>query len=354
MALTNNLKPSGFQPVGGGSLLYKWTESDLSGKSNYRVVVQLDGYTSVLPDYEYRPDVNGVVWADIAPLLRSLLALDETVASRLIDTFVSYQAVWDESSDAQVDLSSDVIYAYVGNNHALNYRTKLDIGVSDANVTPSLSTGVFLFDPTLFRTYKDRQFSVCFLCDGTLPANSRITIFGATSSAYLLNTVFDGSVKGLQSFSLTITTDEEYLQIAVSNNAFSLYYASFFTGAVLEECTNPLYLRWLNDFGGLQHYMFDYNQIYALQTDSYNKAKVVECGAYGVSFQEWLMLNELMREGLIYNDNYKQGLFIEDVTDYSNPVPLISIPKDQATQTKRVGHNIEFAFRYPLIANNEI
>jgi len=351
MALTNNLKPAGFQPVGGGSLLYKWTESDLSGKTNYRVVVQLDGYTSVLPDYEYRPDVNGIVWADIAPLLRSLLALDETVASRMINTYVKYQAVWDESSDAQVNLSGDVIYAYVGNNHALNYRTKFDIKSSDGNADPELATGVFLSYSDIKIPINKNSY-IDFLVDGSLPSNAEFRSYKPNGTLYN-NASFNGTTHILRSEVFTPDSTTGVWQIRVTNSAGTLIYAMFKV-EVVEVCSNPLYIRWLNDYGGLAHYMFDYNQIYGLQVNASDKAKVVECGAYGVTFEQWLMLNELHRDGIVYNDNYKQGQFIEDVTDYANPVPLISIPKDQATQTKRVGHNIEFAFRYPLIANNGI
>jgi len=144
MSLTVNLKPAGIQPVGGGQLLYKFTESSLSGKTNYRVVISLNGVSIPTLYYEYRPDTNNVIWADIAPILRKFLALNETVVDRFYNTYVEYQAVWDESSDAAVPLSTDVIYFYVGNNNSLNYRTKFHIESADGNANMMLATGVFL------------------------------------------------------------------------------------------------------------------------------------------------------------------------------------------------------------------
>lgn len=351
MSLTNNLKPSGFQPVGGGELLYKWTESTLTGKTNYRVVLQFNGYTATLPDFEFRPDASLVIWADIAPILRSLLALDETVASRLINTYVKYQAVWDESSDAQVNLTGDVIYAYVGNNHSLNERTNYDIQSTDGNASKLLATGVFLSYDNI-KLFTSRGFYIDFLCAGDLPVDARIAYWKIDTSTNTNVSVFDGSVKGLQSLAVTITASGKYY-ILITNNAGTLFYG-ILSIEVEDECNNPVYLRWLNDYGGLTHYTFDYNQIFGFQIGRNDKAKFYEIASYGVSFDQWLMLNELNKEGLVYNDNYKLGQFVEDVTDYANPVSLIVIPQELSTQTKRVVHDFRTAIRYPLIPNTDI
>src|SRR5687768_4709797 len=129
--------PDGFRPVGGGSLVYIFQESDLTGKTNYRVVLTFDGLGST--EYEFRPDATGRVEADIAPILRSHLTLSADVADRLKNTYVTYQAVWNESEDAAVPLSSDVIYFYIGNNHYLNSRSKFHTTATDGQSGPTFA-----------------------------------------------------------------------------------------------------------------------------------------------------------------------------------------------------------------------
>lgn len=348
MALTNNLKPSGFQPVGGGQLLYKWTESDLSGKTNYRVVLQFNGYTSTLPNFEFRPDDLGVVWADIAPILRSLLVFTEVASTRMINTYVKYQAVWDESSNSQVDLSGDVIYAYVGNNHYLNYRTKFDVGLADANANPLLSTGKFLsYDLVVI---KNREFKLDLLLDGTLPNNMVIRDVDPSNSD--IDGPTNGSTVRLSSISLTPTVLGDRV-ISLQNNVGDTHYA-FINMKVIEECDNAVYIRWLNDFGGIQHWMFDYNQRLGFAIGSNDKAKYIDVVADGVSFEEFLMLDELNKSGLVYNENYKIGQFVQDVTNYSSPVSLVTDPVELQTLTKRVSHDFRTSFRYPLIPNTDV
>jgi len=352
MALSVNLKPDGFQPVGGGSLIYEFEESDLTGKTNYRVVLQFDGYTSVLPDYEFRPDADLIIIADIAPILRSLLALDETAASRLINTFVKYQAVWDESSDAQVDLSGDVIYAYVGNNNSLNNRTKYDVRTGDGNANMLLAAGVFLSYDNL-KLSISKKFFVDFLCDGSLPNNAKIKHYNRDTLATTDISTFDGSVIALQSLEVTISTAGKYY-ILITNNAGTTFYGILSVDIAAAEYNKEIYLRWINDYGGLTHYLFNYNQLYRLPIGQNDKAKVLRMGAYGLSFDQWLMMQELQKAGIIYNDNYKQGQFVQDVTDYDNPIPVIVLEEAFETQTKFVGHNIELSIRYPLIPNTDL
>ncbi|MFK5282311.1 hypothetical protein ACI3PL_22405, partial [Lacticaseibacillus paracasei] len=74
MALTVNLKPSGFQPVGGGDLIYQFTEASVAGKPNYRVELEFNGLFGGLK-FEYRPNAALVVRCNIAEILASALKL---------------------------------------------------------------------------------------------------------------------------------------------------------------------------------------------------------------------------------------------------------------------------------------
>lgn len=350
MSLTNNLKPSGFQPVGGGELLYKWTESSLTGKTNYRVVLQFNGYTSVLPDFEFRPDASGIIWADVAPILRSLLVFDELVASRMINTYVKYQAKWDESSDAQVNLTGDVIYAYVGNNNYLNYRTNFDVSVGDANANPDLATGVFLSKSEI-TLFTNRQAYIDFLCDGSLPSDAHVKLYNPNDVVSYDN-ILVGSAIALKSITITPTSSGVW-HFRIKNDADTLTYAQL-TINVVDECDNAVYVRWLNNYGGLQHYIFDYNQRIGFDINSNDKAKYIDVAIEGLSFEQFLILDELNKSGLVYNDNYKQGQFVEDVTTYSDPVPLVVSHIELRTFTKRVIHTFRTTFRYPIIPNTDV
>ena len=163
MALTVVSKPSGFQPVGAGSLLYKFTEASISGKPNYKVQIQLDGYTSTLPIMEYTPKPNLEVECDIAPLLRAILVYSDVTTDRLKSTYVKYQAVWDGGSDAQVNLSADVIYAYAGYNTPLFPRTQFQINANG---------GKFLTFASALRVWAGRTAYLDWLSDTDLGTNT--------------------------------------------------------------------------------------------------------------------------------------------------------------------------------------
>jgi len=353
MALTVNLKPSGFQPVGGWSLIYQFTEASLSGKTNYRVELEFNGLG--LPKFEFRPDAALVVYCEIGPILASVLKMSNLTADRLKTTYVKYQAVWNEGSDTQISLFSDAIIFYVGNNHILNKRTKFDIKGSDGNALMLLAGGKFLFHDNT-KLISGRKFFVDFLTGGTvlggdnLPNNARISYYNRDTLTTTNVSVFDGSGNGMQSLEVTISTPGRYY-LLITDNAGTTFYGRLSVD-VIEECSNPVYLRWINDYGGLQHFMFEYNQVQGFQISSNKRNKELNVNAYGITFEQWIMLSEINTQGLIYNDSFKIGQFVQDVTDYANPVSLVVIPNEQATETKRVKHNFDLTIRYPRIPNN--
>lgn len=128
MALTPTSTPDGFQPVGTGALIYAFTEASIAGKPNYRIEIEFNGLT--LPVSGYSVDANLQASIDIAPLLRGALTMSPTVSERFKNTYVKYQAVWDGGSDAQVPLSGNVIYFYIGSNNNLNKRAKVYVDTS--------------------------------------------------------------------------------------------------------------------------------------------------------------------------------------------------------------------------------
>lgn len=228
MALTVNSKPSGFRAIGGGELIYQFTEASVTGKSNYRVEIELNGISA--PIFEYRPNSSLVIEADIAPILRSALELNFTTASRFGSTYVKYQAKWDGGSDAQVPLSGDVIYYYCGVNHALNKRTRFHIGSDGGN---------FLIPTSKLYAWKNRTAYVDFLHDNTMNATTTVEYYYSGGSTVL--GTFDGTTIGMTSLSFT----------PVADGVIRVYYSSTvykeISVKILPECANPIYLKWIND-----------------------------------------------------------------------------------------------------------
>lgn len=492
MALTVVLKPSGFQPVGGGSLIYQMTEASTTGKPNYRVQFQFNGYTATLPIFEFR--LAGLTLnADIAPILRGLLLLSETPDLRFLNTYVKYQAVWDGGSDAQVNLSGDVIYFYIGNNNILNKRT--DAQISDSFLIPTsvlygwdnrsayadflASTGIyalsfmkavgasgavttiqpfvgavkklvsFKFNPkkktavevveytgsqVWSTSYANvvglfglqgvgQKFDTAALSG---PGGVRVTIgkLGLPTNSLTFKIVGDSAglpneadVKatitlsdltaltgGLEevfldfsAFSFLAATVYHFIILPVADgfsdgaNTYYIYTstASTFAGGnyvsktagvwsndvnkdvrgelmttgagfnlfksipvkILPEIGNGIYLKWLNDLGGLSTWLFDYNQVLSLDPKRFGRYKTLQLFATGIPYDVWLMINELNKEGVDYGDNLKGGQYVKDFTDEANALPLFINPRSTVTETKRVLHNIELSARYQLAPN---
>lgn len=511
MALTVVSKPSGFQPVGGGSLIYQMTEASIAGKPNYRVQFQFNGYTSTLPIFEFRLDATLTLNADIAPILRSLLKMSETTSLRFLNTYVKYQAVWDGGSDAQVNLSGDVIYFYIGNNNILNRRSRFQITAADIN----LLTGPVLLSPSrngypVLNVWPARTAYIEYLHENMTPYTStlgKIHFSGKKYGSYematfredsfdwdttltelvsepfvnrgyesgtIINTVAKTTINesdfsftniggfnaiyaqtfqyGLQSgifFRLlkvgaptrkltvsiynttggsagTPTTviaqkkiDLTYLSsvtpewvfcdlsslglsgatwyaivfsgdpadgfaditnyyqlyrsaasVYASGNAFSWggaswsslgvdfasylvtwYTVSFFWIDEHEEQKNPVYLKWLNELGGLATWLFDFNQLYYIDPKTYGRYPTLDLFAQGLSFSAWLMIAELARNGVEYGDNLKSGQYVVDFTNESNPLPVFIQPKQLSTTTRRIQSQIQLTARYQQAPN---
>lgn len=351
MALTVNLKPSGFQPVGSGELIYQWTEATIAGKPNYRVEIEFNGLFSGLK-FEARPDSALIVRLDVAPILLKSLLFTSNATDRQKNTYVKYQAVWDGGADGVVSLSGDVIYHYVGANTSLNKRTKLDVRSSDGNASYSLATGVFL-------RYKmddfinERTHTITFLCDGSLPVDAKF-FFRIDAVNWAAAVVFDGSIKRMLQFDIALTAmgaaTKSFVEVFVTNNGVSLYYA-YMNGYCYPECANPVFLRWVNDYGGIQERMFDKNQRLSVIPKPSVRYKTLALFVDNVTPTEWLMLNELNKDNVEYNDNYKVGSFVEDITT-STSEPIVILESTWFKQTKQYGGQVQLQARYPLIKYN--
>lgn len=616
MSLTSVLKPSGFRPVGSGELLYTFLESTIVAKPNYRVEIELDGLG--LPVFQFRPNADLEIECNIAPLLRAVLEMSPTVANRFKNTYVKYQAVWDTGSDAQVPLSSDIIYFCVGSDNDLNHRTQFEITSSAGdflvrdnilhawpgrtayiewlnsitsgwvleviggstyygNGTKELvsipvddftvdttamlksigwASGVSVADNTWRGVAYGAGLFVAISSDGanrvmtspdgltwtartaaaantwtgvcygnglfvavSLDGASRvmtspdgitwtsrtaaaakswqavaygnglfvavandadtatimtspdgITWTGRTASeanqwgslvyggstwvvlgktgTHRVMTSADGitwanqtaaeanpwqgvayanglfvgvastgthrvmtSVDGATWVSRTAAEANPWLSIvyadgifvAVANSgtnrimlstdgiswnavpaaAANQWWATAFGGGitvvvgisgtgnrvmysalsatiqtltvtVLDECANPIYLKWLNDYGGLSTWLFDVDQGYSLSPEDTGRSKELEIFALDLTMGEWLTLEELNRDGVEYGDNQKLGAYVVDFTDENDPINIVVLPSKADTRTRKIQHSFVQVIRYPLIDNIDI
>jgi len=371
MALTVVAKPSGFQPVGGPSLLYQFTEATVAGKPNYRVELEFNGLFSGLK-FEFRPTAALAINCEISKILYSALTLSTLTTDRLKSTYVKYQAVWDGGSDAVVSLSGDVIYAYVGINHDLNRRILFGLRSADAvayGQNSDYTKGNYGSGPLLrhvngienrHKMVTNRTHYVEFLCDGSLPVSCRATYWfnnGATAVDFL----FAGNVKALIQVPILIT-DANISSGGVNANPKGNFQVcdigvvncySGFSFEMIQECSNPVYLQWVNDFGGLQDYMFDFNQALTLSPRVQKKLRIYTLYEDLLTYLEWLMMNELLRTSDTYNDDFKVGLFLQDITVPASPLNLITLEDDSNTvNTYAKGYPIQFKVKYPTINYN--
>lgn len=249
MALTVDSAPDGFRPIGAGQLIYQFTEASVVAKPNYRVEIEFNGLS--LPVFEYRPEAGTtdvVIEADIAVPLRSVLALSTDVADRLKNTYVKYQAVWDGGSDAQVPLSSDVIYFYTGTDNLLNHRTVFDI---------TTAGGFFLLPQVPLKVWEGRKVYVDFLKSSTLGITDLIKVVSGASTIInsyaattaLVSEAFDATA-GLEEILLSVrvgvwtnrTTENRTWTAVTYGNG--LYVAVAATGDANRVMTSPDGITW--------------------------------------------------------------------------------------------------------------
>lgn len=339
MALTLNSAPDGFRPVGGGELVYEFTEASISGKPNYRVEIELNGLT--VPVFEFRPDANLDIRADIAPMLRMALSLSEATADRFGSTYVKYQAVWTGGSDSQVLLSSDVIYFYSGVNHDLNRRTQFEITAAGGALNK------FLIPTSKLYAFAGRKAYIEFLSAADLGVNSRLDYLPTSGGTILLGN-FNGAFAGLQSFDSTFS---EGGHVKVWSGTAAAYVCSIEVELVELSCVRPVYIKWINDLGGISTWVFSFNQVYTIEPQLLWRDKILTVSSDGLTMEQWQMLQELNKDGIEYGDNQKSGAYVVDMTDATNEINVFVMPNALETMTRMSRHNITLDMRYEKLPN---
>lgn len=198
MALVVVSKPSGFRPIGTGTLDYVFSQASIPGVG-YHIEIQFNGLT--LPTLKFYPDTSGVITCGVAPSLRAAVRMSASASVRLQNTYVKYQEVWDAGSNAQVPLSSDIIYFYVGSDTFLNHRTYFAMGSAGGN---------YLYGGSTLKTWTGRTAYLDFISDGTLSAKSGLYI-SPTSGTGRAVRLFDGTGKFMFSNPFIPVTGEDGL-----------------------------------------------------------------------------------------------------------------------------------------------
>ncbi len=123
---------------------------------------------------------------------------------------------------------------------------------------------------------------------------------------------------------------------------------------IQDECLNPIYLKWINDYGGLAVWLFDYNQIFNIVPDTPGRYKKMVVFIQSKSDAIWQAIEELNRTGAEYGDNKKLGAYVVDFTDEDDVINIFVEPAPASTLTKYRGNNAQLVLRYPIINNSDI
>lgn len=121
----------------------------------------------------------------------------------------------------------------------------------------------------------------------------------------------------------------------------------------LPSCSNAIYLKWLNDYGGLSTRLFDYNQIFNMVPSEADDGRFKKMIVFlqSVTQAVWLDIMELNRPGAEFGDNQKLGAYVVDFTTEASPINIFVEPNPASTLTKARGNNAQLVLRYPLLEN---
>lgn len=149
--------------------------------------------------------------------------------------------------------------------------------------------------------------------------------------------------------------------VADTGRDFYCYYVEYIGGSfnvtnhlslvTVDECRNPIYLKWINDNGGVSNWLFDFNQIATLQPQDIGRFLKKQLYAKALLPEIWYMLQELNKDGIEYGNNLRAGQYVYDITDETNPIPVLPMPQLSSYETRQVQTKMQMTLRYPLINN---
>src|SRR5690349_20497855 len=116
----------------------------------------------------------------------------------------------------------------------------------------------FLTGFSKLRAWSERTFYIDFINYSTHASDSEVRFYPTSGGGSTQLNTFDGTVIAMHSVGAIITESGTIMVKKVSAPE-TVYYS--IEVEFKEECANPIYLKWLNDYGGLSTWLFDQDQI---------------------------------------------------------------------------------------------
>lgn len=233
---------------------------------------------------------------------------------------------------------SDIVLSFTFDLSSIPDNQYSGIVIDLGAVTAALATDYFIeFVPNV---------------DGVFDANNCYQFPQSAASTYA-----NGSVWNKPAATFVADTNRDFFgwmsEYVGTNNGLSNFMV-FNDIVTMNECQNPIALKWLTDMGSLQTFLFDYNQLRTLQPEEIGKFEKKQIYDNNITEEVWRMLNELNRDGIEYGDNKRAGQYIKDITDETNSIDVLPMPQLSMTQTKRVANDFQLTLRYPLVNNSQL
>jgi len=223
----------------------------------------------------------------------------------------------------------------------LNNRTQFEI----TNAGGSLNK--FLIPTSKLYVFAGRKAYIDFLHSNDMGAACRVDYLPTSGGTILLGG-FNGAVKRLESFDSTFS---EGGYVKVWSATAAAYVCSIEVEVVPISCVRPVYIKWLNDLGGISTWLFSYNQVYELDPQLTWRDKILTVVTDGLTMEQWQMLQELNKDGIEYGDNQKSGAYVVDMTTASDEINVVALPQSRETMTRMNKHSFELKLRYEQIPN---
>lgn len=128
----------------------------------------------------------------------------------------------------------------------------------------------------------------------------------------------------------------------------------------LFDADNPVTLVWRNNNGGVSTWTFDYNQDKAFTQGSMMKAKRLSLFTNKLTQNQWDSLNELNSMGEVYQPaiveltgliatsiRRGQQVYIVDNTVAGNLIPVIVLPTNSKTKSRRISTELDITIELP-------
>jgi len=253
--------------AGRSQLPYTFQESDLTGKTNYKVEIEIRDKTNVTPlipqVFRYSPNPSGRLFFDVSELLTEL---HEQTLDSSIQYVLNYRAIWDEIPTPAY-IATPIIQSIYAE------KQLLDEGGSNMweyllnAPTPGKSLTVFR-NPLLWKGFSR---TVSVVMDSDYQSRTGLTDCEFRFRNADINKAGLGAIGttaiDVNTITLALaeiqegTNDFTEVQVTsvgggtiLSNN---LYYRNKQTAG----CNNLMYLGWVNSKGGIEQWMFSYDQV---------------------------------------------------------------------------------------------